>query len=61
MLTSKHVKRTYKRANKGANKDVIKQANKKRFLRRTNVDVDLVSIVPLDWSTNDTCAIKQNS
>ena len=57
MLTSKQVKRTYKRANKHVNK----QANKKGFPRRTNVDLDLVSVVPLDWSMDDTYAIKQSS
>ena len=29
-------------------------SNKKRCPRRTNVGLDQVSIVPMDWSMNDT-------
>ena len=29
-------------------------SNKKGYTRRTNVGLDRVSIVPLDWSTDDT-------
>ena len=36
-------------------------SNKRGCLRRTNVGLDLVSIVPWDWSMDDTCAIKQSS
>jgi len=46
-----------KQAHKGANKHVIK---KRGCPRRTNVGLDLISKVPLYWSTDDTCAIKQS-
>ena len=34
---------------------------KRECLRRTNVGLDWVSIVPLDWNMDNTRAIKQNS
>ena len=36
-------------------------SNKMGCPRRTNVDLDRVSVVPLDWSMDDTRAIKKNS
>ena len=36
-------------------------SNKRRCPKRTNVGLDRMSIVPLDWSTDDTRAIKKNS
>ena len=42
-------------------KHVIKQTNKRGCPRRTNVGLDLVSIVPLDLNRDDMCAIKQSS
>ena len=36
-------------------------SSKRRGPRRTNVDLDLVSIVPLYWSIDNTHAIKQSS
>ena len=36
-------------------------SNKKGCPKMTNLGLNQVSIVPLNWSTDDTCAIKQNS
>ena len=49
MLTRKRGKK----ACKGENKHVIKQASKRGCPRRTNVGLDLVFVSPLDWSTDD--------
>ena len=38
-----------------------KKTNQKGCPRRKNVGLDLVYIVPLYWSTDDICAIMQNS
>lgn len=50
-----------KKAHNGENKHVNKQTNKKGYPRRANVGLDLVSVVPLDWSIDNTCAIEQSS
>ena len=63
-----------KEAHKGANKErkAHKRSKKKCYQtnmlsskrgcpRMTNVSLDLVSIVPLYWSMEETCAIKRNS
>ena len=50
-----------KKAHKAANKYVIKQTSKKGCLRRTNVGLDLVFVVPLYWNNDDTYAFKQSS
>ena len=57
-----------KRAERGQTKHALHMkgqtsmlSNKIGFPRRTNVGLDRVSIVPLDWSMDDTCAVKQNS
>ena len=57
MQTSKQKKESMHRSEQ----DIFKQANKKGCPRRTNVGLDLVSVVPLDWSMDDMCAIKQSS
>ena len=36
-------------------------SNKRGCPKRTKVGLDRVSVVPLDWSTDDTRAIKKNS
>ena len=47
-----------KRAKRGHTKIL---SNKRGCPRRTNVGLDWMSIVPLNWSMDDTHAIKQNS
>jgi len=57
---NKEAKKAHKRVNKerehtkGADKHVIKQGNKKMCSKRTNVVLDLVSLVPLYWNMGDT-------
>ena len=61
-IEGKHAKRqANKRCQTGANKHVKHTkgqtnmlSNKKGCPRRTNVGLDQVSVVPLDWSTDDT-------
>ena len=52
MGENKHVKHT-----KG---QINSLSNKWGFPKRTNVGLDRVSIVPLDWSMDDTHAIKKS-
>ena len=43
-------------------KHAINQTNKEKMCPQgTNVGLDLVSVDPLDWNTDDTCANRQRS
>ena len=50
MRANEHVKHT-----KG---QINMLSNKRGCNRRMNIDLDRVSIVPVDWSIDDTCTIK---
>ena len=51
-MANEHVKHT--------KRQISMLSNKMGCNRRTNVDLDRVFIVPIDWSTDDACTIKQS-